>query len=280
MAVRGACSFICAPLASEVGSASGLPSRSLGGGLGTFLKGTGHAISIAIDRRSFVLHRRFAGSGCVPERVCHADVGYDARLFGKGDRSLPPDGRVATGIALSAPSRPSLSFRSAGEGAATREEGQLTRSVLPIAVLLSLLPAGCVTQGVGTAQGVSAPLGATLNWRATGANQGTMRATLSDGRVYDGQFFQITQQTEIDSIQPLWNGWDDYRHSTGSMHWNASPQFLTHYSGKVLANLQGAGGAMRCRFILRQPSGGMTGGGQGRCQLSDGTRFRAQLPAH
>ena len=54
---------------------------------------------------------------------------------------------------------------------------------------------------------------------------------------------------------------------------------VTHYSGQVLANLQGPGGFMRCDFRLMRPSAGMAGGGAGSCQLPTGTIINAQFPA-
>ena len=53
---------------------------------------------------------------------------------------------------------------------------------------------------------------------------------------------------------------------------------ITHYSGQVLANLQGPGGFMRCHFTLMSPSSGMAGGGVGQCQLPTGTIIHAQFP--
>jgi hypothetical protein len=53
-------------------------------------------------------------------------------------------------------------------------------------------------------------------------------------------------------------------------------QFITHYSGKVVATLDAPGNQrMRCRFHLVEPSRGMGGGGEGECQLSDGRLVRA-----
>ena len=50
-------------------------------------------------------------------------------------------------------------------------------------------------------------------------------------------------------------------------------QFVTHYSGKVVANLRAADGSrIGCRLHLVQPARGMAGGGEGQCQiLGDGT---------
>jgi hypothetical protein len=55
---------------------------------------------------------------------------------------------------------------------------------------------------------------------------------------------------------------------------------ITHYSGQVLANLQGQGGFMRCDFRLMRPSSGMAGGGVGHCQLPAGTIIQAQFAPH
>ena len=54
---------------------------------------------------------------------------------------------------------------------------------------------------------------------------------------------------------------------------------ITHYSGQVLANLQGPGGFMRCDFRLMSPSSGMAGGGVGQCQLPVGNDHQRAVPA-
>ena len=59
---------------------------------------------------------------------------------------------------------------------------------------------------------------------------------------------------------------------------NTGEAFLTEYTGKVVANLAGPRGHMRCRFNLIRPSAGMAGGGEGRCQLPDGTIINAEFP--
>lgn len=58
------------------------------------------------------------------------------------------------------------------------------------------------------------------------------------------------------------------------------PQFLTHYTGRVVANLANADGAhMRCRFRLIDPAEGVAGGGSGACELSNGSPIHAQFPS-
>lgn len=157
-----------------------------------------------------------------------------------------------------------------------------------VAILASLaVLGGCTTMGTG--QGdisrdhqPGEPVHFT--WKSTnGGQHGTMTATLQNA-VYQGQFFQITSQTRREMLAPLWVGWDDgwgdwpywggpYGAWSGSYD---ATQFVTYYSGKVLANLTSPGGGrMRCRFLLFSPVSGMAGGGQGECQLRDGRTVNA-----
>lgn len=112
-----------------------------------------------------------------------------------------------------------------------------------------------------------------FSWKSTdGGISGAMVATLPNA-TYQGRFFQITQQTREQVVSPLWNGWavgwSDWP------YWGWGPgetyewtQFSTRYTGKVLANLQtDSGQRMRCRFHLARPLLGMSGGGEGECQL-------------
>ena len=51
------------------------------------------------------------------------------------------------------------------------------------------------------------------------------------------------------------------------------------YSGKVVATLTGQGDQrMRCRFHLVASASGMSGGGDGQCQLADGRAVQAGFP--
>src|SRR3982750_2831239 len=74
------------------------------------------------------------------------------------------------------------------------------------ASLLSIAIAGCTTTGMGTGQSARGNLGATFVWRETGGTRGTMVASLTNGQVFQGPFFQITSESVID-YDPLWNGW-------------------------------------------------------------------------
>jgi hypothetical protein len=154
-----------------------------------------------------------------------------------------------------------------------------------VAMLVSLaIFGGCATMGVG--QGdishhhqPDTPV--TFTWKSTdGGQRGTMMATLQ-GATYRGRFFQITRQTRLDMLTPLWEGWNegwsDWPYWGGPFAGGYDiSQFVTYYSDKVLANLlDSKGQRMRCRFLLYSPSAGMTGGGQGECQLSSGHKITA-----
>ncbi|HEY8537684.1 MAG TPA: hypothetical protein VIL28_02385 [Steroidobacteraceae bacterium] len=148
--------------------------------------------------------------------------------------------------------------------------------------LLALFVAGCTTTGAGHGtlhNGVDE--GVTFQWRSTDSVSGTMSATFADGRTFTGNYFQITSDTRVDRLGPLWDGW--HHHWRGWPHWHPDPgpRFVKHYSGRVLANLRSADGNeyMRCRFRLIRPSAGMAGGGAGTCQLSDGKTIDATFPA-
>ena len=146
----------------------------------------------------------------------------------------------------------------------------------------------CTTTGIGGGQmtGAGAPeQPVAFAWKSTdGGMSGTMTASLP-GAVFEGRFFQITRQTRSEVLQPLWNywrhGWHDWPYWVGPM---AAPypttQFITHYSGKVVATLEAPDKQrMRCRFHLVEPAHGMSGGGEGECQLSDGRVVQAVFAA-
>lgn len=162
-----------------------------------------------------------------------------------------------------------------------------TRSLASF-LFLNLALVACTTTGTGGGQlaGVGAPSEpVAFSWTSKdGGMSGTMTAALPDVN-YQGQFFQITQQTRTELLAPLWTHWNHGWYDWPYWGISASPpypatQFITHYSGKVVATLAAQGDQhMRCRFHLAQPSSGMSGGGEGQCQLSDGRVVRAVFPA-
>ena len=154
-----------------------------------------------------------------------------------------------------------------------------SRSIrIAAASLAALAIAGCTTTGIGTGQSANGGIGATFTWRETGGTHGTMLAQLSNGQAFQGQFFQITQESRVYDYGPLWNGWGSGFGWGGWGPWGPNDETITHYSGQVLANLQGPGGFMRCDFRLMRPSSGMAGGGAGQCQLPTGMIIAANFP--
>ena len=140
----------------------------------------------------------------------------------------------------------------------------------------------CTTTGTGGGQvaGVTTEQVA-FSWTSKDASiSGTMNATLGDA-IYIGRFFQITDQTRHESLEPLWthwhNGWYDWPYGGGPYSEPyPTTYFVTHYSGKVVATLESEGKQyMRCRFHLANPARGMSGGGEGECQLNDGRVVQA-----
>src|SRR5882757_6485837 len=140
--------------------------------------------------------------------------------------------------------------------------------------LLAALAVGCTTMGTGSGSTVSGTNQVNFSWKSSDDSvSGTMNATLTDGKTYSGQFFQITKNTTVDSIGPLWYGWHSSWGGRGGWGgWEAVPSadFITQYSGRVVANLGASSGEhMRCKFQLAHPQNGMAGGGSGQCQMPD-----------
>jgi hypothetical protein len=154
--------------------------------------------------------------------------------------------------------------------------------LIAASALVFMIIAGCTTTGIGhgemTALGKPAePV--LFSWKSMdGGISGTIMAKLPDA-VYEGKFFQITHQTQSVTLAPMWNGWiegwGDWPYWSHPYPYIAT-QFITYYSGQVVANLENNDAQhMRCRFHLANPASGMTGGGQGECQLSSGRSINA-----
>jgi hypothetical protein len=160
----------------------------------------------------------------------------------------------------------------------------MTRPSLPtIWALLALLTvAGCTTMGTGYGSTASGTSPVHFSWSSSDGVSGTMSATLADGSVYAGSYFQITDTTTSDTLGPLWDGWGPdayYGAGFGDWgYWGAGPEFVTHYTGRVVANLANPQGKhIRCKFHLAHPSSGMAGGGLGDCQLPEGKTIEASF---
>jgi hypothetical protein len=147
---------------------------------------------------------------------------------------------------------------------------------------LSLVLSACQTAGTGTGnvRGTRKPVAFT--WESTDSVSGNITATFGTGKVFKGTYFQITRDTRVDHLGPLWDGWGRPYARSGWRYWDRQEEreFIKEYSGRVLANLRSQeGDHMRCRFTLISPSRGMAGGGEGRCQLADSRQeINAEFP--
>lgn len=122
-------------------------------------------------------------------------------------------------------------------------------------------------------QGTQASL--TFDWHSSDDFSGIMTAHFADGRQFSGPYFEITPQTQIDRLDPLWEGWAA---NHGWRHWHPGPGVVRHFNGNVLTNLSAKNGEhLRCRFQLLSPSLGMSGGGEGTCQFTDGSTVDAAI---
>ena len=145
--------------------------------------------------------------------------------------------------------------------------------------LLLALAAGCTTMGTGFGSTAAGTNPVNFSWKSSDGVSGTMNATVSDGTTYAGQYFQITTNTTADNLGSLWDGWGPGFRRGRWAYWDAGPEFTTHYTGRVVANLVAPSAKhMRCTFQLVHPSDGMAGGGAGECQTPSGKTIDATFP--
>ena len=150
-------------------------------------------------------------------------------------------------------------------------------------VLLIVVTVGCKSTGSGTGESESGDVQVHFTWQQSDPVSGTLTASATKQKgleeTYEGKFYQITSDSRIDTLGPLWHPW--HPGWTGWAYWDSEPEqaFVTHYSGHVLANLAGPGGKrMRCEFQLLRAAEGMKGGGEGQCQLPSGKTLKADFP--
>ena len=154
----------------------------------------------------------------------------------------------------------------------------LTR-LLALAALLS----GCVYHGsiAGRLQaGGAQPQPITMNFQTQRFGPGgTMNTELPSGEYFTGRYLQITSETTADSFGPGWGGWGPWGPGWGDWGGGADyATFIQNYSGRVVATLFGdRKNTMRCRFQLANPQEGMSGGGVGECQVTNGDKIDAQF---
>ena len=145
-------------------------------------------------------------------------------------------------------------------------------------VCAGILLSACTTMGTGSGSLGDKPV--SFSWRSPdGGTTGTISATLPDGKTFSGPYLQVTEEARTEDFRPMWVGW---RHRWRDWTWGSysDTELTTFYTNNVLANLASADGErMRCHFSLNHPSNGMSGGGQGQCQLQSGGTVEAIFPA-
>jgi hypothetical protein len=142
-------------------------------------------------------------------------------------------------------------------------------AIAALAITACETPNGAGT-GSGNVRGTSKPVAFT--WQSESDHSGGITATFGTGRVFKGEYVQISPDIRTESLDPLWDGWEQPPGKNAWRYWKADSrsEFVRENSGRVLANLQSKDGEyMRCRFTLISPTRGMKGGGEGRCQLSE-----------
>jgi hypothetical protein len=157
-------------------------------------------------------------------------------------------------------------------------------AIVSSVALATLALTACETQSAGTGggnvRGTQKPVAFT--WQSDDSNSGDITATFGSGRVFKGSYFQISHETHVDRLDPLWDGWSYEHHNGDWRYWSPEPrsEFVRTYAGRVVANLHDENGEhMRCRFNLVSPQRGMAGGGEGRCQLSESAKeINAEFP--
>jgi hypothetical protein len=149
--------------------------------------------------------------------------------------------------------------------------------------LLIVAMIGCKSTGSGMEESASGDVKAHFEWQQSDPASGTLTAMVSKQNgaeeTYDGRFYQITNNSQVNTPGPLWHPW--HPGWTGWAYWDSAPDYalITHYTGHVLANLAGPDGKrMRCDFQLIRATEGMKGGGEGQCQLPSGKTIKADFP--
>ena len=108
---------------------------------------------------------------------------------------------------------------------------------------------------------------------------GTINTELPSGEYFTGRYLQITEDMNTDTFGPGWMGWGPWGPGWGDWGGGADyATFVQNFSGKVVATLFGdRKNTMRCRFQLANPPDGMSGGGVGDCQVTNGDTIQAQF---
>ena len=129
------------------------------------------------------------------------------------------------------------------------------------------------------------PTEVVMSWEeGSGSNGGSISTTLAGGERFTGQFVRVTAGAGPEAFGPYYSAWGPVwgpAWGVGADPWGGDVtmvEWVQLYSGKVVATLFGdRGDSMRCRFQLTDPEAGLSGGGVGQCQVSNGWEINVQL---
>lgn len=119
----------------------------------------------------------------------------------------------------------------------------------------------------------------TFHFRSESGDRGTVRVNLGDGgEAFEGTYVEVSSNTQTEVVQPIilaWAPtWTKQRPFLYPDPWmediTGIASFVRHYTGKLVAALEGEQQTMRCRFDLVDPEKGVRAGASGDCQLSGG----------
>lgn len=141
-------------------------------------------------------------------------------------------------------------------GAAMRNSLRAVSAALCVGAALG----ACTTMGTGSGTVASSGAPVSFKWRSTDSADGTLSATLADGREFTGTFTQLVPRGYLGSwVQPT----KDYEDT---------------HSRRVAASLRTSDGqTMGCLFRLANTVGGIGEGATGECRFGDST-IAAVLP--
>ena len=154
----------------------------------------------------------------------------------------------------------------------------LTRWLVLAGTLSGCVYSGAIAGRVDAPGAQPKPITMNFQTQRFGAG-GTINTELPSGEYFTGRYLQITSEMTADSFGPGWGGWGPWGPGWGDWGGGADyATFVQNYSGKVIATLFGDHkNTMRCRFQLANPQQGMSGGGIGECQVTNGETIQAQF---
>jgi len=143
----------------------------------------------------------------------------------------------------------------------------------PLAVaFILLLSIGLLAACSGTMKGMVQQGGESVNFQFEdgGLGSGKLRTTLSDGETFKGRFAE-------ESSSGFVTGFDTEGTGATIVH-GETFETVESYSGNIDAILFGnKGHTMKCRFRAANSLIGLSSGGEGRCQVSDGRVIDVQF---